>query len=807
MTDRLSDSRRASRTSVHSAVTLILALGAASSALAADAEQPATRDDGVGQTAVTEVVVTARKRGEERLQDIPTAISAFGDQTLQKMGVTQFTDFAYQVPGLTFNDTGQGEKRYILRGVQSAGQEQVAIYFDEVPAPGIQSSSGDSGSQAPDLMLVDLERIEVLKGPQGTTFGANSQTGVVRFIAKKPQLDKLGGQVKVGAESLQHGDPGATVTGTFNLPLIADKLALRTTAYYDRTGGYIDNVRLGRDDINWSRTRGGRAILRWQPAVGTTVDTMLWLQKRDVGGASGYHPFDTFHTGGDPTDQGMKDNLPTFAFFDTGQFKNGDYVQTPRPDQQQVYSLVLTQDVKFATLTATGSLYKRDFGFFRDNTWSVISLRVGPPGATVCFNNTPCLRPDLFPELTDQTQDIDQKTAEIRLNSSGEGPWQWLLGGFYRKRESDFRSVSPIVDPATGLPFPATAPPPGYSTAPGAGIEGCQPCALARFNTRGIKELAGFGELSYKFTKSLELMAGLREFSAEQNDSGFYLFQFPLLGTSLPPADNRHFKESRLIKKFQFSWRPTEDITMFALASQGFRLGGTNQPNIAAVPPGYEADSLWNYEVGIKSSWLDRRLTINSSAFVIDWDNIQVSGRDPSGAFAFIGNAGAARVEGLEFEVFARPARGLDLSAGFSYLPKRELTEDQVNATVQAPGRKGDQLPRIPRWTGDFSVQYESGLEALPEWTAWVRADWSYHGKSATELRPTAPTYRVQHSYDITNFRVGATSTRSGVDVALFLNNAFDVHGDVFLVAATATPTVKYTNQPRTIGIELTKNF
>ena len=786
---------------------LILALGTAGAARAADAEAASADADDIGKNQVTEVVVTARKRGEERLQDIPTAISAFGEDTLQKMGVTKFTDFAYQVPGLTFNDTGQGEKRYILRGVQSAGQEQVAVYFDEVPAPGIQSSSGDSGSQTPDLLLVDLERIEVLKGPQGTTFGANSQTGVVRFIAKKPRLDKIEGQIKVGAQDLQHGDAGASASGMFNLPLITDKLALRATAYYDKTGGYVDNVRLGNEDINWSRTTGGRAILRWMPRESTTVDTMIWLQKRDVGGASGFHPFDTFHTGSNPTDQGFKDNLPAFAFFDTGQFNNGDYVQTPRPDEQQLYSVVLTQDVKFATLTATGSLYKRDFGFFRDNTWSVISLRVGPPGATSCFNNTTCLRPDLFPELTDQTQDIEQKTAEIRLNSSGDGPWQWLAGGFYRKRESDFRSVSPIVDPDTGLPFPITSPPPGYSTAPGAGIEGCQPCALARFNTRGIKELAGFGELSYKFTKSLELMAGLREFSAEQTDGGFYLFQFPLLGTSLPPADSRHFKENRLIKKFQFSWRPTDDITMFALASQGFRLGGTNQPNIAAVPPGYEADSLWNYEVGIKSSWLERRLTINSSAFLIDWDNIQVSGRDPSGAFAFIGNAGAAKVEGLEFEVFAHPARGLDLSAGFSFIPKRELSEDQVNATVSAPGRKGDILPRIPRWTGDFSVQYERGIEALPDWAAWVRSDWSYHGKSATELRPTAATYRTQQSYTITNFRVGATNANSGIDLAFFLNNVFDKHGDVFLIGATATPTLKYTNMPRTIGVELTKNF
>ena len=162
---------------------------------------------------ITEVVVTARKRGDERLQEIPTAITAFGEETLRDMGVNDFTDFAYQVPGLTFSDTGNGEKRYIMRGVQSAGQEQVAVYYDEVPATGVQSSSGDSGSQTPDLALVDLQRIEVLKGPQGTTFGANSQTGVVRFIVNKPVLDAVEGDLRVGGESLQHGDPGATFPG------------------------------------------------------------------------------------------------------------------------------------------------------------------------------------------------------------------------------------------------------------------------------------------------------------------------------------------------------------------------------------------------------------------------------------------------------------------------------------------------------------------------------------------------------------------------------------------------------------------
>jgi len=799
-----------------------IGLSVAGFAPAADVSPPSTSTstnaNDVGETQVSEIVVTARKRGAERLQDIPTAISAFSSDALQKMGVKNFTDFAYEVPGLNFNDQGEGEKRYIVRGVYSPGQEQVAVYYDEVPAPGIQSSTGDSGSQAPDLKLVDMERIEVLKGPQGTTFGANSQTGVLRFIAKKPALNEVSGSIDVNGQYMQHGAPGAGATGVFNLPLIQGKLALRLATYYDKTGGYIDNVRLGTNNINWSETTGGRVLVRFQPTDATTLDAMLWLQNRDVGGANNYYPFDSFHVrGANPSDQGYNDRVPTFAYFNTGEYDTADYVQTPMPDKQQIYSLTLTQDLHWATLTATGSYYKRDFGFFRDNTWAVISLGLGPAaiqGTPQCFKNAAnpnaatCLRGDLFPELTNQTQSIAQKSGEIRLNSTGHGALGWLAGFFYRDRDSAFQSVSPVVDADTGLPFPVTEPPTGYSNLPGAGINGCQPCALARYNDRLIKEHAEFGELTYKFFSKFEAMVGLREFEADQTDTGYYLFQFPTFGNTLPAPSHGHFSESKLIKKFQLSYRPTADLTIFALASQGFRLGGTNQSTFAAVPKGYDADSLWNYELGLKSSWFDRQLTVNVSAFDIEWDNIQVAGRDPTGSFGFISNAGKARVTGLEFETFVHPARGLDVSLGFSYLPKQHLTEDQVDSTCIAPGRKHDNLPRSPGVTGNFSVQYSRNIEALPDWASWVRADWAYHGNSATDFRPTsATTYRIQHAYDITNFRFGATNDRTGLDLAVYLDNAFDVAGDVYIAAATATPTAKYTNQPRTIGIEATKKF
>lgn len=802
------------RSTCISLIFLSSVLGTAHLAAAADTSTstPTDTSTDVGTTEVQEVTVTARKRGVERAQDVPIAMTVLSDDDLQKMGVKNFTDFAYQVPGLTFNDQGWGEKRYVLRGIQSPGQEQVAVYYDEVPAPGIQSSSGDSGSQMPDLKLIDTERIEVLNGPQGTTFGANSQTGVIRFISKKPDMNDVNGFVQVGGDYMPDGNPGTDTAGVFNLPLIKDTLAVRTVVYYDHQGGYVNNVRLNLSDINWVDTAGGRMIVRYQPAPGTTIDGTVWLQYLNTGGANGYYPFDSFHVrGAGPADDGYEDSVPMFAYFQTGTFNTGDYVQTPNSDSENIYALNLTQDLGWASLTAATSIYKRTFGYFRDNTWAVISLGVGPPGATDCYltatTTQPCLRPDLFPELTNQTQDIVQKAAEVRLSSTGQGPWGWLVGGFFRNRDSDFESVSPVVDAQTGLPFPVTGPPTGFSTEPGAGVEGCQPCALARYNTRIIKESAEFGELSYKFFNKLELLVGLREFEASQSDVGYYAFQFPLFGNTLPPTPPGYFKQNKLIQKYEISYHALPDLLVYTSASQGFRLGGTNQSTFVQVPKGYGADSLWDYELGMKSSWLDRRLTLNMAAFDIEWSNIQVSGRDPTGSFAFISNAGAARVTGLELEVFAHPLPGLDLTAGEEFLPIRQLTENEVNSVVVAPGRAGDLLPRIPEVTADFSAQYQWKLAAAPDWDAFVRSDFAYHGRSATDFEPTASDYRIQHAYSITNFRVGASNDRTGYDVALYLANAFDVHGDVYIVASTATPTMKYTNTPRMLGIEITKKF
>lgn len=763
--------------------------------------------------AMEEIVVTARKRGTEILQDVPATITALSGDKLENMGVLNFDDFAYQVPGLTFADEGAGLKRYVVRGIRSAGQQQVSVYYDETPLPGVQSASANSGSQTPDLKLFDLERVEVLKGPQGTTFGANSQAGTVRFILNKPVMNEFEGKVKIGSNKVEEGDYGTNFYGMINVPLIDDTLAFRGVAYYDDQSGYLENNRLNLEDYNWYETTGFRGTLRFQPADNITLDAMAWIQDRENGGTDRYNPFPSFSDS--PANLDFVDGnlqplteIRNIAEFRTGDLINGDFAQTPMPDDQEIYSLTLNWDLEGMSVTATGSYYDRQFGFKRDSTWVILALGVRPeptdPG------DPPANRADLFPALTDQTQDVQQKSFEMRINSTTGHPLQWMGGVFYRDRTSDFRSFVPVVDSVTGETFDPGHPPTGFiSGAPGEGIPECHPCVFARVNTKEIEEKAIFGELTYQLTEEIEVMGGVRWFDVEQSDVGNQLFPFALFPPSAfnPVPDVREFDEDQIITKFQVSWTPNPDMVLYGIASQGFRLGGTNQQGVVAVPPGYESDELWNYELGAKTTWADGRVNLNASAFFIEWEDIQVSGTDPTEAFGFIGNAGTAEVLGLEVELHARPIPGLDLTAGFAWLPTRELTEDQITDQVVAPGRDGDELPYVPEWTANAMAQYSFPLSGADGWEGFVLADFAYRGSSDSELDTSSRLNREQDSYSIVNFRAGVVDLDDDLTLTFFIDNVFDKRGDLRVRTEDSLISVKWTNMPRTAGVELTKAF
>ncbi len=823
----------------HLALTLTL-LSAASPSVA--------QQTGAAEEPIEEIIVTSRKLGAERLQDIPAAISALDSQALKDMMVVDFEDFARQVPGLTFLDGAPGERRYVVRGIQSAGQQQVAVYYDEVPLPGVQSSTSDSGSQTTDLKLYDMERVEVLRGPQGTAFGANSQGGTVRFITQKPILGEFEGYASAElSRTTPSADNNTNFYAVANLPLTRN-VAARVLVYDGEDAGYLDNNRcratdpaedprepgtelscLQLEDFNWVQTTGLRTNLLWQANDDFTLHGQVWWQDRQTGGDHRYHPFDAYDpTPEDPVYAGNADSVANFTFFEEGKFKVGDFSQTPKPDEQMIYSLTAEAGLPIGNLTATASRYERDFLFKFDSTWVISFLlqdNIGnppcmDPGADPPTDPPGCLRADLLYALTDQRQDLEQNAFEIRLSSpEADSPIQWVAGAFWRERKSNFQSFVPVID-TSGLPFdpptPVTIPP---TSDIGAGVPGCHPCVFARTDSKDIEERAVFGEVNWSITDALDLNVGVRWFDVQQTEVGSTVFQFaafapnppdPTTPTGATPPSVNTLDDSEVPWKVALAWQPSDTMTFYGLRANGFRLGGTNNRGIGQIfiPEAFQADELVNYEVGLKTQFGgDRRSTFNAAAFLMEWENLQVAGQDATGAFGFIGNAGSAEVQGTEFDVTTWIGENFYLSGQLTYLFKKELTEDQVAEDFQAVGETGDEIPRIPEWTASFVAQYNYQTP-LPDWYGFLRFEGSYHDESFTALSPNDPARRFQDSYEIFNARASFRNDLLDLDIAFFIENIADEQGDVFIGGGEADqPTNKITNRPQTVGVQLTKGF
>ena len=795
---------------------------------------------------IEEIIVTSRKLGAESLKEIPAAISALDRTTLEEMMVVDFEDFARQIPGLTFLDTSPGQRRYVVRGIQSAGQQQVAVYYDEVPLPGVQSSTSNSGSQTTDLKLYDIERVEVLRGPQGTVFGANSQGGTIRFITAQPNLDNFDGYVSAElSRTDRSGSNNTNFQAVANIP-VTDSFGARVLVYDGEDAGYIDNNRcratnpaedprdpgtalscLDLDDVNYAKTTGLRTNLLWEASDNVTIRGQFWWQDRRTGGDSRYHPFDAYNANmpKDPVYAGNRDNVAGFTFFQEGKFQSGDYALTPKPDEQTIYSLTGEFGLSFADLTATVSRYERDFQFKFDSTWIITwllrnGIEDGLPACTSAGQTDPtCIRADLLYALTDQNQSLEQDAFEFRFNSNNsESAIQWVAGGFWRNRRSTFQSFVPIINTNGALfspPNPPTLPPPNEI---GSGIPGCHPCVFARTDNKDITEKAIFGEIDWAINDSLNLNVGARWFDVNHEEVGQTNFQFAAFGSNPPdpstptgatPPSFNNLSDSEVPWKVALAWHLSDQTTVYGLRANGFRLGGTNNRGIGAIhiPESFQADELVNYEFGIKTVFGGNRNTFNASVFLMEWDNLQTAGRDLTGAFGFIGNAGSAKVQGIEVDVASALTDRLYVTGQITYLSKKELTEDQLSDDIRAPGLKGDQIPRVPKYTAAFTAHYSFDLP-IAEWAGAVRLEGSYTGDSFTSLRPDDGTNRLQDSYSIVNARANFRNENMDLDLTLFIENMFNEDGDLFIGGGSGgQPTSKVTNRPQSIGLQVTKGF
>ena len=619
--------------SVYGALAL-WSVGALAAAQAAETE--------VGTEKIDRVEVTAtRSAGAVDVQQVPAAITVLKPDSLTRYGQGNLSDIANLVPAMSVQQQAPGVNNITMRGLVVRGivpsevqdSSLVAVYIDDMPVT-LKSSN-------PDLKVLDLERIEVLQGPQGTLFGAGAMAGAVRQITQKPDLGDLFGTVEaVGSNTSGFGGANRNLRGMVNLPLKADVLGLRLTAYTGTDSGYIRNQLIGSSTFgkttNDVSTNQGRAALRLRASPDLVIDASVTASniKGGVNDAyAGLAPFTTIAL------------LP----------------QTSN-DQLQLYNLGVSYDLGGAQLVSSTSYLQRD-------TLYVTSAQY-PATAFIFGGKAPLMQAAYT--IANAVKDFAQ---EFRFNSKGSGPLKWTAGAFFETGKRDTRQD----EPTTGFDqrFAATHNFPGYNSQandlafnPNDFFSGTQ-------NTKS-RQLALFAECTYTVWDKLDLTAGLRLFKGTQDFDlrftglfGNLVGATPSAPVGQPELSNSSATSQGANPRFAAAYHVDGDHTLYASVGKGFRYGGNNQPvpfNFCGVnaPATFAPDSLWNYEVGSKNTLLDQRMTFNASAYVIEWKDVQVFNKLPC-TYYFTQNAGKIRSEGLELETAFKLTRRASLGLSAAY--------------------------------------------------------------------------------------------------------------------------------------------
>ena len=734
-------------------VTLIAAVSATQ---AAAADAPAS---GSAQSAqqVSEVVVTAQKRSE-RLLNVAAPVTALSAAELIRSGAVKLEDYAAKVPGLNLISDRTGETQIVLRGVTTGSpvSSTVATYVDDTPY-GSSTSAALGGWLQPDLDPSDIQRVEVLRGPQGTLYGASALGGLIKYVTKQPSLTDVGGRVEFDGSTVDHGGDGYGVRGMLNVPLAADTLALRVSAYDRRDPGYIDNPQLGLSNVNATQVDGGRASLLWKPTDTFTVTLSAVLQDLKSNGSSDE---DVDVNGGSIT--------PV-----AGSLKQVRYTTEPLNLNDRVYSGTVNDDLGWASLTSITS-------------YSTLH-QTGDVDETQTFGAIGALLTGIpnFGTSTGSVLNQDKWTEEVRLASPSGQKLEWLTGLFFDRETSN-------RDEPTST----------FSTVTGASLLPPNTLFFANLQSR-YTEYAVYGDVTYHFTPQFDLQAGLRY---SHNDQTFSLAETGIFvgGPSAQAGDSADNSLTFLVTP---RYKIDDNNMVYGRIASGYRPGGPNAPTpsdlAAGVPAAYKPDTLTDYEVGYKASLADHKLTLDLSAFYIDWQDIQIE--TDFGGITSNGNGGTATSDGIEASAVLTPFHGLTLSGNAAYTDAH-LTEDAPGVN----GRNGDELPNVPKWSGNLSADYDFPIAGGS--SGFVGGTVRYLGDRASGFvtgspvgfdRPTLPAYTT------VDLRAGVTHDR--VSLELYVKNVGDSHG---LNNITSLALSGYTNpftaaviQPRTVGMSVSASF
>jgi len=719
----------------------------------------ATPDTSADQAALAEVVVTAQKR-EERLQDVPIPVTALQAQALVDTGHVRLQDYYESVPGLTYAPDAQGSNAGVitLRGLNSSGgNPTVAILVDGMPF-GSDSSLG-AGAVIPDFDPSELQRVEVLRGPQGTLYGASSLGGVINFITTPPSTDTLNGRVQADINTIRNSNgPGYGWRGAVNVPL-SDTFAVRLGAFTRHDAGYVDNVETGRSGVNSGADAGGRLAALWRPNSTVSVQLNAILQNNNLQGSP-----EVFLA-------------PGYADLQQSREPGTGWVHQGLQDYNAIVKAVLN-GVELTSLSSY-NINRMRYSF----DYSVLQCCLGPTYA------------DVGAALLDTRRSVSA-TEELRLQSKLGDRLDWQVGGFYTHQAVPVSQQDPLINPTTGAPtgvsFGATD---WWST---------------------YQEASAFADFTVHFSSQFDIQFGGRESFIKQHfqetDLGPLTEAFEDVPSPAiyPAEDTRQSVFTYLVTpRFKFS----DHLMLYARIASGYRPGGPNANDVGALvnnlPPSFGADKTKNYEVGIKGDAFDRKLSFDASAYYIDWRNIQLSLLTPNGFLNYLGNASGAKSQGVELSVESRPMSGLTLSAWAAWndaeltsaIPKRG-----TDGTEGIYGSPGDPLPSSARFSANATAQEEFPI--TEKITGYVGGTVAYVGERVGNFvtgDPVSNPRQLYPAYTKTDLRAGAKFAVWTVN--LFANNVTDRRGLLSGGNGQVYPQAFILIAPRTLGLSVAREF
>ena len=730
------------------------------------------------------VVVTAQKRKEDASK-VPISISVLRGDDLQAQHITDITDITRNVPNVAFSSqglggAGAGLSNIQIRGVASAaGSNTTGIYMDDVSMTTRNIFS--LGSAEPKFF--DLDRIEVLRGPQGTLYGAGSMGGTVKFVSNQPDLKATSSDFYSELSNTRGGGTNWQLTAVHNRPLVPGEVALRIGVLKGRTSGYIDQVDSTgaqvASNINDEKDSVLKLALKWAPTPALSITPALFHQEVRTGDIDA-------------------------SYLDLPANKTSKIVREPGVDRLTVPSLTVAYDLGGADLTSISSYFRRIFNRTQDGTTvnsqyigSVLDDTSGSPaglGAAVAALPSAVLLNNL----------VNQFSQEIRVASKpyepGKSPLTWIAGAYY----SNLRTTLYDNEPVYGINDTFAA----FNADPVDLLGFAMPNdmvyqSLRRYQTQ---QVALFGELTYHFTPTLYGTVGLRTLKSKETldqDLNYYF-------ADGPQHIDRSGRGHATTPKVALTWEVDPTQTVYANAAKGARLGSVNrfipsgvcgqdlqnQGLTNGVPDSYGPDSLWSYEVGSKSKLLGNRLLVNLAAFYIDWKRMQQNVQLPICGFDYETNIGSAKSVGYEVEIKGKPTANLMLGFAGGYT-SAQVTSDVPLLNVE----KGDPIAGVPRYNAALTIDYN--FEIRGDIGGFVRASSNWVGPSHGSLVKSDPDYQ-RPSYNTVNLSVGANY--NAWQFTVFAKNLFNNQKVI------QRPNVEFVNEgyrlrPLTVGMSLSASL